>query len=287
MELKRVYVAAVFIPLFYLLVRYLPPWVFFLFVTGGILLGLYEFYNMYYKGLRGWEISFGVIAGFSVALLFYRQSQVGEDAHSFFLWRSSDLERVWLTGLIMAGLLFQLFGKRDLRKALVDGAVLLVGVFYVGWFLGHLILLRNLAEGEYLIFFIFLVTWACDTGAYYTGKLLGRMPLAPHVSPNKTIEGAVGGVVWGLSSALVARWWFLPTLTIRDAVGLGLILSVLAQLGDLTESLFKRSAGVKDSSQLFPGHGGLLDKVDSMIFTAPAFYYYLVWVKQTGRVIML
>ena len=84
----------------------------------------------------------------------------------------------------------------------------------------------------------------------------------------------------GLAASLLARWWFIPNLSLLDVIGLGLVLGVLGQLGDLVESLFKRGAGVKDSSDLLPAHGGILDKVDSLIFTAPAFYYYLVWVKQ-------
>lgn len=268
MELKRVYVAVIFIPLFYLLVKHLPAWAFFLFVTVGILLGLHEFYRMHYQSPRRLEIVFGMISGFLLALMFYRQS---------------GMEREWVSGLIVIGLLSalggQLFGKKDLKNALADGAVLVLGVFYVSWLLGHLILLRNLAGGEYLIFFVFLVTWSCDTGAYYAGRLLGQRPLAPQVSPNKTVEGAMGGMVGCLSSAVLARWWFLPDLSLQDAVGLGLLLGILSQLGDLTESMFKRSAGVKDSGRLLPAHGGILDKVDSLTFTAPAFYYYMVWVK--------
>ncbi len=283
MELKRVYVAVIFIPLFYLLVKHLPAWAFFLFVTVGILSGLYEFYRMHYQSPRRLEIVFGMIGGFLLALMFYRQSW------SSALGGSSGMEREWVSGLIVMGLLSalggQLFGKKDLKNTLADGAVLVLGVFYVSWLLGHLILLRNLARGEYLIFFVFLVTWSCDTGAYYTGRLLGRRPLAPQVSPNKTVEGAIGGMVGCLASAVLARWWFLPDLSLQDAVGLGLLLGILAQLGDLTESMFKRSAGVKDSGRLLPAHGGILDKVDSLIFTAPAFYYYMVWVKQYGRLI--
>ena len=266
MGLKRVYVAVVFIPLFYLLVKYLPPLAFHLFVIGGILLGLYEFYGMYYKDSKSFEIPFGLIGGILLAVLLSQKAM--------------HIAPESITGLVVAVLLVELFCKKDLKTALTDGAVLLIGVLYVGWLLGHLLLLRNLNGGEYLIFFVFLVTWSCDTGAYYTGRLLGSRALAPRVSPNKTIEGAVGGIVWGLASSLLARWWFLPALSIQDAVGLGLLLGVFGQLGDLTESMLKRSAGVKDSSRLVPGHGGILDKVDSLIFAAPAFYYYTVWIKQ-------
>ena len=156
----------------------------------------------------------------------------------------------------------------------------MLGVFYVGWLLGHVILLRNFNDGANLIFYVFLVTWSCDAGAYYVGKQWGKRALASRVSPNKTVEGAIGGLAVGLAASLVAHWWFLPEISIRDSVVLGFLLPVLGQIGDLIESVLKRSAGVKDSGRLLPAHGGILDKVDSLIFTAPTFYYYLVWVKQ-------
>ena len=266
MEFKRVFVAAVFIPVFYFMVKDLPSWVFFVFASGGILWGMYEFYKMVYHDHQRLEIALGLVAGFALAVIFYRQA-----------W---SVEREWVTVLVAGTLLIELFLRKDIKAALMDGAMLLIGVFYVGWLLGHLILLRNLNEGEYLVFFVFLVTWSCDTCAYYTGKRWGRRALAPRISPNKTIEGAIGGLIGGLIASLIARWWFLPDLSLQDVIGLGVILGILGQLGDLVESQFKRGAGVKDSSGLLPAHGGILDKVDSLIFTAPAFYLYLVWIKQ-------
>ena len=265
MGYKRIYVAVIFIPLFYVLVKYSPAWAFSLFAAGGIILGLYEFYWMHYRDGRNAKILIGLIAGSILMLLFYQQAWV--------------MQHGWVTGLVMMILLVQLFLKKNIKTIVPDGAVILVGLFYVAWLLGHLILLRHLRGGEYLVFFVFWVTWSCDAGAYYVGRQWGRHALAPQVSPNKTIEGAIGGMVWGLFASLLARWWFLPDLSLQDAISLGLCLAGLGQLGDLTESLFKRGASVKDSGRLFPGHGGLLDKVDSLIFTAPAFYYYLVWVK--------
>lgn len=217
MEPKRVYVAAVFIPLFYFLVKYLPVWIFFLFVTVSILWAMYEFYRMYYRDRKRLEVALGLAAGFVLAVIFYRQA-----------WA---VEREWVTALIIGTLLIELFLWKDTKAALMDGAVLLVGVFYVGWLLGHFILLRNLSEGVYLIFFVLFVTWSCDTGAYYTGKLWGQRALAPRISPNKTIEGAIGGMVLGLVASLLARWWFIPNLNLQDVIGLGLILGVLGPLG--------------------------------------------------------
>jgi phosphatidate cytidylyltransferase len=273
MESKRLYVAIVLVPVIYFLVKHLPAWVFFVFATGGILTGMVEFYRMVFRNAARLDAVFGVTAGFVLSLIFYQPA-----------WA---LVREWLTGLIVLTLLLELFTKKNLRDALMDGAVLLMGVFYVGWLLGHVILLRNMEEGVYLVFFIFLVTWSCDTGAYYTGRLIGRRPLSPGVSPKKTVEGAAGGLVWALAASLLARWWFLPQLSLSEAVGLGLFLGILAQLGDLTESMIKRSTGVKDSGGLLLAHGGILDRVDSLIFTAPAFYYFWFWVKSAGPTVRI
>lgn len=273
MHLKRVVVAVIFLPLFYILVKYLPPLVFVILVLFGILLGQYEFYRLSYPEDHRGLILFGLISGGVVAGHFYLEGLF------------SDREVV--TAFIVAILLHQLAVRQSLTSTLKDAAIGLFGVLYVGWLLGHLILLRNMDQGEDLILFLFLVTWSGDTGAYYTGQGFGRRPLAPQVSPNKTIEGAIGGLVTSLAAAWLARRWFLPVLSTLDGLFLGVLLGVLGQLGDLTESMFKRCAGVKDSGDLIPAHGGLLDKVDSLIFTAPAFYYYLLWVKQLGRVIVV
>ena len=176
------------------------------------------------------------------------------------------------------------FTPGDLAPALADTAVAVLGLLYCAWFLGHMILLRSFPRGEFLVLFAFFVTYMTDSGAYYAGVLMGRRLLAPRVSPKKTVEGAIGGFVAGLFAALVGRGWFLPQLTVRDALVAGALMAVAGQLGDLVESLFKRSAGVKDSGGLIPSHGGLLDKVDSLMFTAPSFYYYLVWVQHYGQV---
>jgi phosphatidate cytidylyltransferase len=273
MHLKRVISAVLFLPLFYILVRYLSTTVFFIVVLFAVLLGQLEFYRLYYPIGRRGLILFGLICGALVVAHFHAQGLFSD--------------REVLTALVLAVLIYPLATYRDVVTTLSDAAVISFGVLYIGWLLGHLILLRGLEQGEYLIFFLFLVTWACDAGAYYVGKGFGRRPLAPRLSPNKTVEGAVGGLAASVLAAIVARQWFLPFLSAADSVVLGLLLGVLGQIGDLTESMFKRSSGVKDSGYFLPGHGGILDKMDSLIFTTPLFYYYLLWVKQYGRVIVI
>ena len=121
----------------------------------------------------------------------------------------------------------------------------------------------------------FFLTWSCDTGGVRLGPLLGRRRLLAAVSPAKSVEGSVGGLLAAVAAAHVARAWFAPYLTAGDAAALGLGVGVFAQVGDLVESLLKRDSGTKDASDLIPGHGGVLDRFDSLYFAAPLVYYYL------------
>ena len=117
--------------------------------------------------------------------------------------------------------------------------------------------------------------WASDTGAYYAGTNLGKHKLYPKISPQKSVEGLIGAVLAAVAVAHLCRVWFLPVLTVKEATLLGFILVLAGTLGDFVESLLKRSAGVKDSGTIIPGHGGVLDRMDSMLFAAPVLFYYL------------
>ena len=167
-------------------------------------------------------------------------------------------------------------------RAKVDGELItvtlkLTGILTIGWVLGyHLILLRNAEPvGRHLIFLLCATVWGSDTGAYLVGRAFGKHKLGTPVSPRKTVEGTIGGLVvgtfigFGLGIVLLK-----DTFSWLDAVFIGLLLSVLGQLGDLSASLMKRTAGVKDSGDVIPGHGGFIDRCDSLIFSTPALYYY-------------
>ena len=153
------------------------------------------------------------------------------------------------------------------------------GVFFIPWSLAHLINIRDIAQyGEYLTLFMIITVWICDTGAYFTGRFLGRHKLNKEVSPKKTWEGAAGGTVLAVGGALLMRHLFLPDLfSVQEAVWLGLLVAVVGQVSDLAESVIKRSTGVKDSSHLLPGHGGFLDRFDSYLLLAPVFYYVVLY----------
>lgn len=177
---------------------------------------------------------------------------------------------VALAGFMVARVL-----RQDLGGFLTDWAVTLVGSAYVGGLLGYYVLLRNLSQGLAWVVLALLVTWISDTAAYFVGSSIGRRPFFRRVSPRKTLEGAVGGVLIGTLAAMVIGALALR-LSWLEGAGLGLLLTLATTFGDLAESLIKRQAGVKDSGRLIPGHGGALDRVDSVLFAGVTVYYFAV-----------
>jgi phosphatidate cytidylyltransferase len=167
------------------------------------------------------------------------------------------------------------FIRRDSSQALVSIAVTMFGLLYVAWFFSFFIKIKFLPEGTLLVSFLILVTKMGDIGAYLIGKRWGRHSLIPRISPNKTIEGTVGGLFFSVASALLSRS-YLPEFPYGHLFTLGLILGILAQVGDLAESLLKRDCQVKDSGRNLGGFGGVLDLIDSLLFTTPIFYFYIV-----------
>ena len=175
-------------------------------------------------------------------------------------------------------------------RAKVNGELMtitlkLTGILTIGWVLGyHLILLRNAESiGMYLIFFLCGTVWCSDTSAYLVGRAFGKHNLGTPVSPRKTVEGTISGLVVGtLIGALLGGIFLKGTFSWGNAAFVGFLLSVLGQLGDLSASLMKRTAGVKDSGDVIPGHGGFIDRCDSLIFSTPALYYYWELTKHLG-----
>ncbi|MGA7614864.1 MAG: phosphatidate cytidylyltransferase [Thermoanaerobaculia bacterium] len=168
------------------------------------------------------------------------------------------------------------FSRSSLEAALPATAVCVLGTLYVGMLAGSLIRLRLdfPPNGAALIFFLLLVVWLGDAGAYYVGSKFGKHKLSPRVSPKKTVEGGIGGVATSVTAAIIIHFTFFPAFPLGHAIIAAAILSVSGIVGDLAESLWKRSAAVKDSGALIPGHGGFLDRFDSILFTAPILYAY-------------
>lgn len=163
------------------------------------------------------------------------------------------------------------------RRPLLGGGAVVLGVVYVAGLLSHLVLLRGVSGHGLLLTLVAVVgTWLTDTGAFFVGRALGGRKLMPALSPNKTVSGAVGGWIAGFLGVL-GTGAFAASLPLGRALLLAAAVPVAAQLGDLMESAFKREAGVKDSGRLLPGHGGVLDRFDSLMLVAPTVYYIATW----------
>ncbi|MFC1956848.1 phosphatidate cytidylyltransferase [Chloroflexota bacterium] len=185
--------------------------------------------------------------------------------------------------LITSAIVLPLIGlltRRQKEGAFTSWVWTVAGILYIGWLLSHLVALRGLNDGRNWVFLVLFVTWVSDTTAFFIGRRFGRHKLAPATSPGKTWEGTIGGICGGIamSTLFLAPTPFQLPLSPGQAVLLGALTSILGQAGDLFESLFKRNLGVKDSGKLMPGHGGILDRIDSLIFAGIVVYYYAVWV---------
>ncbi len=260
---SRLAVAAPLIPLLYLLITAAPLPLFFIVVAAAILRAQFEFYKLYYTDQTPPTVYFGLTCGFFVI--------VGVSL----LYRTPQWSVVLFFGVIMTILIFNLFFFREIRLALLDSAVLCAGVFYLAGFLGHLIAIRQLDGGESFIIFLLLVVWGNDAGAYYVGRSVGGKKLYPAISPGKTVSGSIGGFVIGGIVAALAKITLQLPFSWLEVILLSQVLVAFGQLGDLVESMCKRSAGVKDSGGLIPAHGGLFDKLDGVAFATPLLYYYL------------
>jgi phosphatidate cytidylyltransferase len=190
--------------------------------------------------------------------------------------RAPSLEVVLMLVFVVLATLVVATWRRG-REALSATAASLLPTLYLGLPIGAMVAVRE-TRGPDALFLLMLTIVVSDTAQYYTGLALGRRPLAPAISPKKTIEGAAGGFVFGsLSMAVLGQWW-LPSVPIALRAALGAIVVVFGIVGDLFESMLKRSAGVKDSSSLIPGHGGVLDRIDALLFAAPVYYVVLRYV---------
>ncbi|HEY2461078.1 MAG TPA: phosphatidate cytidylyltransferase [Candidatus Acidoferrum sp.] len=179
--------------------------------------------------------------------------------------------------LFVLGLTFlTLFNKRALVEALPAAGISSSALLLVAFPLTYAIRLHGaLAHGPTLLLFALVITWAGDTVAYFVGRAIGKHPLAPHLSPKKTWEGSIAGFAGALLvGAVFTRWLDAPLAQLLGMAGAG---NIAGQMGDLLESAYKRSAGVKDSGALLPGHGGILDRIDALILTFPVVWYYWIW----------
>ncbi len=177
---------------------------------------------------------------------------------------------------ILAIIFFLLRHRRNVMDISPLGKAVL-GFIGLPLLIAHLLMIRNLQAGVIWIFFLFFVGVAGDVAAFYAGRMLGKRKLMPAVSPGKTREGAAGSILGSLIIGLIYKTVLMPDLPFGHAVALSLFINILGQLGDLSESMIKRSSGAKDSGAFFPGHGGVLDRLDVFLFSAPLVYYYRIF----------
>lgn len=226
-------------------------------------IGLYEFFSL----LKSARVPVYRLFGVSMGLIVSAAVFLGEG-----ITRSGEVL------FLVLGCLFLFviqFARKDNHEALVGIALTLFGILYVSWFLSFLFKIRFLDGGPMWVAYLLSVTKSTDIGAYLVGSAVGRHPLIPHVSPKKSVEGLVGGLACA-TAVSVALGPVLPVFfSAAHLAVLGLLLGAAGQIGDLSESLMKRFCGAKDSGRLFPGMGGTLDLVDSILFTAPIFYFHL------------
>lgn len=260
-EKKKIWTALILIPPLVLLIALAPPFFLILMVLITILLGLREFYHLAlpHAGLAERTIGMGfglVLAG----VIGYGESNL--------------LPPFLVLILLILATLFMIISNH-LIKAIADLSITFFGIFYIAFLLSHIILIRNQVDGREWVLFLIFTVWAGDIIALFSGTLFGKHKLYPKISPNKTYEGLLGAIVGSAVIGLVFASLFLPSLDKGACLGVTVGIGVLGQLGDFTESMLKRSAQVKDSGGLFPGHGGILDRVDSFLFASPFLYYLL------------
>ncbi len=260
---KRVISGLLFLPIFYLVTWQLPPVYFTALVLVAAAVGQYEFYRMAQTcGFHPQRV-LGTALGVLIVIWFYHPLLPEQE---YFLV---------LTGSLLLIIVARLFSSRSVDGAIEDVATTFLGVFYVAMLFAFQVVIRTGVNGKQWLVFLYFIIWASDIGAYSVGVPLGRHRLYEKVSPKKSIEGLVGALVASVGMALLCRIWFMPYIGIGEIMGIALALSGVGTIGDLVESLFKRAAGVKDSGSIIPGHGGILDRMDSMLFAAPVLYYYL------------
>lgn len=184
----------------------------------------------------------------------------------------------YAAGILTTGAIIALCSGIFVKKTegvMDDIGITILGIVYIGWFFSYFVLLRSITlHGAYLYFLLFTV-WAEDITAYLVGRFFGRIPLLPNISPKKTVEGAIAGFIVCLIAAEI--FGYFNNFNLIHTLILGMIIGIIAPVSDLVESMIKRDAGAKDSGDIVPGHGGVLDRMDSFILTAPILYYYLTW----------
>ncbi len=262
--MTRILTALVAIPLLLMVILKGPPWLFLALALAFAVAGFWELTRL--ASEVGWKL-FAV--GYPLVALLVTAFYPG-----FPGFAEASIAALLVVGLAAVA------SRGPGRETLGAVAGTVFAVLYAGALLGTVVGLRMVAPdalGRRWVVFLLAVIMVGDAGAYFVGRAMGKRPLAPVLSPRKTVEGFVGGIAFSVAAALFLRFTSLPELGFVAAFGLGLSMALVGVVGDLFESLLKRSAGIKDTSSLLPGHGGVLDRIDSLLFAAPFLFFYLKW----------
>ena len=265
--MKRILTAVVVLP--FLIASILIDslwWVFVLLAVAAMVLGLWEFYLLAKRLQLKADPAAGYIAGAALVTI----SLYNDPAAIL-------LAQFVIIALVIGTLIATTLRGAPFDKMIPSAGATILGVLYVAFLGSHLISIRTGFTpplSRHLLSFFFLVLMGADTGAYYVGRAFGKRKLAPSISPGKTWEGAIGGLLAALAMAALAHFWFFRELPLKYILPLAAVMTIVGIFGDLAESALKRGAGAKDAANILPGHGGMLDRLDSLLFNAPLIYYF-------------
>lgn len=234
-------------------------------------LGLYEFFRAAIPPEHYRERFIGIALGIFILLCVFVESRGYSTTGS----GPTFLTLCGCASSILALFVYHIFIADDMAQTINRLALTVLGVFYISLFFSFMLLIHARPGGSVLILFLLFITWAGDAASYFIGSWKGRHPLCPHISPKKTIEGAIGGLVGGIITAVACSALFLTNASPLSSMCAGAGINIMNQFGDLGESVLKRAFGIKDSGGVFPGHGGALDRIDSLLFAAPFFYFWV------------
>lgn len=262
---RRAIISLILFAMVFAVVYLFPAWMFSLVVALFVALGMLDFFRMVeHKKIFVYKY-FGTIIGALIPLVIYLGNGM------------ADLKNLEPLLIVVASLLvfvLQFTRRESVHDHLISTALTVFALFYIAWFFSFFVKLRFLENGANLVAFVILVTKSADIGAYLFGSRFGKTELIPRISPKKTKEGTIGGILFSLLIAVVLGR-FLTGFSLAHLLVLGVLLAIIGQVGDLAESLIKRDCKVKDSGTYLPGIGGALDLIDSLLFTAPVFYFYV------------
>lgn len=269
---QRVLSAIVALPFILAAIWFGSPW-FSLLVAVAALLGVIEFHSIFTRG----KLQLSAYLGMVWVLLFVGHAHY---AHTYSSETTRSIVSYALVGSAMLStLLLSLYNRSSEERPFMQWSVGMTGILYMGWMMSHWVIMRNSTEwpGREWVLIALLSTFAVDTAAYFIGRAFGKRKLAPSISPGKTWEGAAGGLIGGIAAVVLLSFALSIETGYSKLVFVGLLIGVFAQLGDLAESKLKRVAGVKEAGSAIPGHGGILDRLDSVVLTGVVVYYCLVW----------